>query len=42
MKKYEIRLVIYWKMGFDNEPGYNHKYIKAKINLYNNKINTNW
>ena len=39
--KYGIRLVIYWK-PFDSEPVYDNKYIKAKIKICNNRINTNF
>ena len=38
--KYGIRLVIYSKKGFDSEPVYNGKYIKSKMKIYNNRINT--
>ena len=30
-----------FKKEFDNEPVFNEKYLKAKINSYNGKINTN-
>ena len=30
------------KKEFDSEPSYNEKYLKAKINSYNGKINENF
>ena len=30
------------KKGFDSEPVYNQKYLKAKIKSYNGKMNTNF
>ena len=30
------------KKGFDIKPLYNDKYIKTKIKIYNNRINTNF
>ena len=31
-----------FKKEFDSEPVYNEKYLKAKIQAYNGKINTNF
>ena len=39
--QYGVRLVIYQKKWFDNEPVYDNKYIKTKIKIYNDRINTN-
>ena len=40
--KFGIKSAIVWKKGFDSEPEYNENYIKTKINLYAEKINTNF